>query len=409
MSIPEYYLHMFHGVNGDHDQYGGGGRIAIASLMAGYGLTATTKRDLQTRVGWEATPGCFLGQREISLDSYTLRNRPSLKFLMDLVEVKKSGRQLNYTINWHALTNEKYMFNLNSNLWPVIARIYWMGKLMFGRNVIPEHSLALLKSRYTNELIRDSRSPNAESSNFHNPYLMQFFFDNRFFDAGVPRYVEGSYLPANELELATRLPWAKIMLSLMSSINPAENVPGFFGMCSYLPNVMAVGDSLGDMAERWNFLDASRTQPERGHNLPLTYRYGGYMTLGTPSVGCLTQPSNRFPNLPRDVVTLMFCRPDITPAEERQMGYRPPYAGFNTEVIGKNPASYVTAALLYEYRLLLTGEELFPLDHLRQARATNEWAPEAIIDWASSMMPLSNRNCTVGRLVKFNLDRQNRV
>lgn len=404
MSIPEYYLHLFCGSNGDNDQYSGTGRIAIAALMSGYGLTGSTKRDLQARVGWETTPGCFLGMKELRADGWGVSNRPALKFTIQLLEVKKAARTLNFTLNWNVF-NADFPYHMRSYVWQVVARIYWLGRFMFGRNVIPEEIMALMKSKF------NTGGPADETANLHNHYVMQFFTENGFFEGNLPRYIDGTLLPASETEATHgRQSRENLFLSLAMGLNPAENSVGFFASAASFPLRVPPLTSFRNLAPLFAPFDLGRGAQDRQHRIPQGGAYYDTFTVGTPSTSTLGTP-NRMPSSPRDVVPLFFCDPMMTPLEEATAHHSPRMGSgaVNTEVIGASWATYVTATLLYEFHLLLTGRELYPLALLKSIREERGLQEETLIGHAPSLSLLSYRNSTLHRIVKFNLDRQNRV
>lgn len=407
MNAQEYYLHMFCGINGDHDQYSGAGRIAIAALMSGYGLTGSTKKDLQTRVNWETTPGCFLGMKELREDSYGVRSRPCLQFIIKLLDVKKAARTLNFTLNWGALENPAVSFRIDSPIWPMISRLYWMGRFMFARNVIPTEIMDLLKGRFETVYSTDR---NSDLANLYSHHVMQFFVENGFFiNKSLPQWRDGSLLPASEVEAQSgRQSRADLFTSLALSLNPSENSVGFFATSASFPFRIPERRSFRDLNSLFEIFDKGRPAGERGHRCPQMGSYYDTYTVGTPSLHYLSRSS--MPTNPREIVPLLFCDTTMTPQEEAQNNHSPRMGNeVNTQVLTRNMATYVTAMMLFEYHLLLTGQELIPLTTLKQARESEGWSEELILNQAASIYMLSSRNSTIHRLVKFNLERQNRV
>jgi hypothetical protein len=397
---------MFAGINGDHDQYTGAGRIAIAALMSGYGLNASTKKDLQARINWVQTPGCFLGQKELKHDSWGIRHRPALGFLIDLVETRKANRTLNYTLNWATLNKEGRRLHITSEIWPVVARVYWLGYFMFGRNVIPQEILAEAKTRFS-----ISSQQGEQMSNLHNAYIMQFFYNEGFFvGQTIPsEWIEG-FMPASQVEVEnTRLPREKIFLSLALAMNFSENTTGFFAACAAIPMVLTPGQSFGGVNDAFEAYDMARSSLERGHQMPMTSRWGSSYNLTSASMHVIDAAPSRFPTSMREIVPLLLCDRSTTPQQEAANGYHPSFGQFQPDLLDRNLNTYIAGTLLYEYHLLLTGREITPLQTLRDARERAGFTEENIVIAAQSMHPMAQRNCTVWRLVKFHLDRQNQV
>lgn len=408
MNAQEYYLHMFCGINGDQDQFSGAGRIAIAALMSGYGLTGSTKRDLQARVAWQTTPGCLLGMKELREESYGMRQRPGLQFIAKLLDVKKAARTLNFTLNWNALENPGIPFKIDSYIWPGIARIYWMGRFMFARNVIPTEIMDILKARFDVDY-DDSR--NADHGNLYSHYVMQFFTENGFFvGRDLPEWKDGTVLPASRVEAeAGRLSRADLFLSLAMAMNCSENSVGFFATSASFPQRLVPQRSFRDLGTIFSTFAIGRPSADRGHRAPQCGSYYDTYTVGTPSVSYMTRSA--MPNNPREIVPLLFCDPNMTPQQEAANSHSPwmGTGAVNTHLLSRNIATYVTAMLLFEYHLLMTGEALVPLTLLKSVREQEGWEEDLILAQAPSIYMLSSRNCTVHRLVQFNLERQNRV
>jgi len=406
MSIPEYYLHMFGSVNGDNDQYTGAGRIMIAALMGGYGLSTTTKKDLQVRVNWSQTPGCFLGQKLIADNAWSVRNNPTLKTILTLVEVRKASRVMSYTLNWNALLADDLDFRITSGIWGAIAKIYWMGRFLFGRNVIPEDILTSLKSNFNYAI-----GPEDGLRNLYNAFVMQFFYDNGFFAKPMPRgtAIEG-YMPASEIEITqTRIPRELIFLSLALSINYAENPTGFLAACAYIPCALTRGQSFNEMPNVMRRFDDARSRSERNYSMPFCSVNGSQFNLYNSSMHLIEGPDSRWPRSMREIIPLLLCDTELTPQQEVANGYSPSYARFNPQLLGKNMCSYVSGALLYEYHLLLTGREIVPLDVIKRVRVEKGWDEPMLSEAAQTMAPFAQRNCTTWRILEFHLARQNQV
>lgn len=400
MNIPEYYLHMFCGVNGSHDDTTGAGRIAIAALMAGSGLTGSTKRDLQTRIGWETTPGCMLGTKEFTEESYGVRTRPHLKFLNKLMIVKKAARTLNFTLNWAAI-EEETNFKITDPAWIAIARIYWLGRFMFGRNVIPETVMTTLRECF------DTATSGVDNLRSH--YIMQFFLENDFFANGVPTFLSGTFTPVSvEVAQTMRFDRHDVFLSLAVAMNASENTVGFYATSAAIPLLVEPGTSFRSLHPAFEIYDESRPQGDRSYRGPQRGSYYDQYTVGTPAVSNLAR-ANPGSN-PKDLVALLYCNRDMTPQEQAQHGHTPVmgYAS-NPEVYTNSIAGYVTTMMLFEYHLLLSGRELVPLSSLKQARERAGWDAEELLRVAPSLYTLNNRNSTIHHLIRFNLARQNLV
>lgn len=386
--IKEYYLHLFGGVSGEMDMFTGAGRLITATLMSGYGLQATTKKDLQSRVGWEITPGCFLGQRELAPNN----RRIEIKFANLLVQYRKVSRVMNYQLDWSVLNGE-WDFHVTSAIWKPLAQIYWMGKFLFGRNVIPEDTLALLRQRFSPEC---SGSDNGTLKNY---FIMQFMKD-----IGLPvSSIEEVNLFSESLD---DLPRMLTFGSFIISMNETENSPGFFALSSIIPQIFQLGDPIQDSAPLFRTFAQGAVGSSIGRAIPLAQSY--YSTYGMGRPGIPTNP-NRMPSHAREIIPLLFCRTDVTPARESVYNYTLIRGErFNTEYL-TNLYVYMTAALLWEYHLFMTGEELFPLSVLSEARATHEWTEEEILSRLVNLSPANTKNCSVTQIVRFNLLRQQQV
>ena len=394
--IQEYYLHMFCGVNGENDFMSSAGRIAIGTLMAGYGLPASTKKDLQNRVQWETTPGCFLGQKEIRED-YNTRNNLELRFMTQLVDYKKVNRTINYCLDWSKLAGD-WDYSCTSEVWIAIAKMYWLGYFLFGRNVIPDAQMALLRERfsvhYHDQLVR--------RKNLQSPFIMQFFQTCGFLTTPISAPEDHLFKGVSFGEPLSR---EKIFGSLAMAMNPQANAPGFFVAGSLLSRLAQPGQHYGNCAEIFSEWSSYRTGVALRHTLPLIQPYYYAYGIGTPRI-----PSGNGNISCRDTMALLFCQLDRSPSEEAATRYFQVHAGpVNWEIVGHNEASYITCCILYEYNLLLTGQEMFPLDRLHAIRVERDWSEESLRQFSFSMPPLETKNCTVREILRFHLLRQNQV
>lgn len=395
--IQEYYLHLLGGINGENDQYSGAGRIITAALMAGYGLNASNKKDLQNRINWQATPGCFLGQKEIDAGGWATRNNPELKFLTLLLAMRKVNRTMNYILDWSVIDNEQFSFDCCSSIWEAISKIYWSGYFLFGRNVIPVDVMGKLRRKFTTEL---PASQNERGSlNCH--HLMQFFATNGFLT--TPISAPNDHLFRGEATGTIQRHF--LFASLVSSINFQDNIPGFYAMAAMLPILMRRDQSFGDMTRPLEVFVKGRVGKAMGYAVPLTAGYYYPTGMGRPSI----PTGNSFPNTGREIIPLLFCRLDRTPQEEAASSYNQVFGQFNEEFVERNKYVYVTACMLYEFTLLLTGRELMPLARLKAIREGKNWSEEDLMAMAPGVGPMGGKNCTLYQIVHFNLERQNQV
>lgn len=393
--IQEYYLHLFFGVNGENDFSTGAGRVAIAALMSGYGLNATTKKDLQTRINWRTTPGCFLGQKEIHED-YNTRNNYELKFLANLVQYQKVNRSYNYILNWGVL-NEEWDYSCTSSVWIAIAKIYWSGYFLFGRNVIPDAQMGILRAKFT----RQFHEKTSERANLRSPFIMQFFSTCGFLS--TPISAPGDHLFKDTS--GGELPRDEVFGSLLLSLNFSSNIPGFFFVAGLLPHIMARGDRYDKVQQ--NMIEWHNARPGRAanHLLPLNQQYYYSLGMGRPSIPRQGQNISI-----RDTITLLFCRLDRTPQEEASTSYFQVHDGeVNWDIIAKCPHSYIAACMVYEYYLFGFGQEIFNLERLKAVRVDKGWEEDYLLTEAMSADPLSTKNCTVREIFRFHLERQNLV
>lgn len=393
--IQEYYLHMFFGVNGEYDQQTGSGRIAIATLMSGFGLLASTKKDLQNRVGWRVTPGCFLGQKELLPTDHYCRNYEETRFAVALAPFRKVNRTMNYQLDWGIL-NGDWDFRMTSPIWIVLAKIYWAGKFMFGRNVISDASLTILRDRFNSqcEANEDKRAV------LRNPFIMQFMKD---INLPIHRVVE-NHLFTQSSEDRTR---TDIFASLLFSSNHSENVPGFYTAGALIPLVTQPGFNLRNVEDVLGVFASSRVGRSRSNYMPLNKHYYYSFGMGSPS---LPNNPSRMPNEGRNIVPLLFCDTTRTPQQEAQSNYSQVRGtSFNQEYLVGNIQTWLTAAVLWEYHLLLTGQPLFPLEALAAARQEKAWTPEYIQEALIYLNPANTKNCSVAQIARFNLERQLQV
>lgn len=393
--IQEYYLHMFCGVNGQNDGYTGAGRLAVAALMAGYGLNASTKKDLQTRVGWTATPGCFLGQQEIPLTDYAVRRHDETKFALSLVPFRKVNRVMNYQLDWSVLDGE-WDFRVTSPIWLNLAKIYWLGYFLFGRNVLPDYAIEKIRTRFSPEC--ENNDLRRENLKCH--YLMQFF-KNLDLPVGAIRPV---HLFSNSME---DLPREKVFASFALAINWYESSAGFFSLASLIPEYMRSGQLFNDMGSVFRDYVPSIVGRGTGQGIPLSQPYWSPFGMGAPSIP--SSPS-RLPTYCRDLIPLLFCNNERTPTEEAASGYRQVRGErINLEYIRSNRFAWITGALLWEHYLLLTGRELFPLAELSVAREGQGWTDEMLMETVTYLSPCNLKNMTSGQLIRFHLERQRQV
>ena len=99
-----------------------------------------------------------------------------------------------------------------------------------------------------------------------------------------------------------------------------------------------------------------------------------------------------------------------TPQQEAQSNYSQVRGtSFNQEYLVGNIQTWLTAAVLWEYHLLLTGQPLFPLEALAAARQEKAWTPEYIQEALIYLNPANTKNCSVAQIARFNLERQLQV
>lgn len=388
--IKEYYLHLFGGVNGENDAYTGAGRLIIAALMAGYGLQASTKKDLQTRIGWQVTPGCFLGQKEVSID----RGGHSETILAaSLLQCKKLNRMMNYQLDWTALDDE-LDYRVSSSVWVVMAKIYWLGKFLFGFNVIPQEVLNQLRQRF------NPSCNTAERGVLKSHFVMQFLKD-----IGIPVATITNIHLFTESE--TDVSRFDLFLSFLVSLNSSENVPGFYALAAAIPHLIPVGTSFDQIDRYLQPLTQSQVGRALNRQLPLCGNYYSTLGLGRPN---LPNSLRSFPSEGRNIVPLLFANTELTPLQMSSYNYAMIRGeGFNTEYLHSNVRTYMVSSLLWELHLFLTGEELFPLSALANARHNMDWSPEDIISSFGSLNPGNYKNNTIAQLIRFNLQRQEQV
>lgn len=394
--IQEYYLHMLFGINGEFDQTTGAGRLAIATLMSGYGLNASTKKDLQTRVGWHVTPGCFLGQKELSPTDYYCRNYEETRFAVSLVPFRKVNRTMNYQLDWSIVEGE-WDFKVTSPIWICLAKIYWAGYLMFGRNVIPERVLEILRSRFNPGL-----SDNTEHRKILNNHFVMQFLKN----IGVRlENIRHQHLFTGRHQDLSR---KEIFFSLVTSINPNDNAPGFYAASAMLKDFPA-GQVMRENEEFFRpFLD-SRVGRSRAHNFPLMQQYYYSYGLGAPTV---PNTESRMPSRGNEIIPLFFCNTELSPVQEAANRYAPVKADagcFNLHFAGYNIVSWLTAAVLWEYHLFLFGQALFPIGHLTAIREEKGWSQEGLLESLVYLTPANNKNSSVAQIARFHLERQLQV
>jgi hypothetical protein len=393
--IQEYYLHLFCGVNGEHDQSTGAGRLAIAALMAGYGLNATTKKDLQSRVEWEVTPGCFLGQKEVNPTDYYCRNYPETKFAACLVPFRKVNRTMNYQLDWAVIDGE-WDWKITSPVWLNLAKIYWLGYFLFGRNVLPDTVIESLRTKFR---------PQCENSddrrrNLHCAYFMQFLKNIGISCEGV----QHRHLFSDSLD---DLPREQVFGSLVVGMNWAENVTGFYAMAAMMGDLVPTGVVLRNMDQYFGRY-VSGFSGRAAHNaFPILQPHYYQLGLATPSIP--SSPS-RMPSSGREVIPLLWCNNQRTPAEEAAVNYHQVRGTtLNTEYFSANRQVWMTGAVMWEYYMLLTGRPLFPLEVLTRAREGQGWTRESILEVLMYLSPCNMKNSSVAQIVRFNLDRQSQV
>lgn len=393
--IQEYYLHMFCGVNGEYDANTSAGRIAIATLMSGFGLNASTKKDLQDRVGWRTTPGCFLGQKELQPNDHYCRNYEETRFAVALAPFRKVNRTMNYQLDWSILNGE-WNFDVTSPIWIPIAKIYWLGYMLFGRNVIPETAIAKMHERFS------PRSADSDElrAQLRSPFIMQFM---RNINLPLHR-VERNHLFTGTDEPQSRF---NIFGSLILGMNFVENSPGFYAAGAMIPVLAPAGTNLRNFEERLVNFENSRVGKFRSNYMPLGKNYYYNFGMGSPSI-----PNNpsRMPGEGRNILPLLFCDLNRTPQQEAASHYAQIRGqSFNVTLLMGNIQTWMTAAMLWEFHLMLTGQELFPLSALSLARTTKEWTEEHIINSLIYLNPANSKNSSVAQIVRFNLERQLQV
>lgn len=393
--IQEYYLHMFCGTNGEHDHTTGAGRLAIAALMSGFGLTASTKKDLQTRVGWTVTPGCFLGQKELKLNDYYLRNYPETQLACSLLVLRKVNRTMNYQLDWSVLDTD-WDTRVTGMMWINLAKIYWLGYFLFGRNVLPEFVLTKLREKF-NPAVHEQGNQR-QSLKCH--YVMQFMKN-----IGLPlESVREHHLFTGRTEDLDR---TDIFVTFAMGWNWNENTAGFYAVGSMIGTLVREGQTLGDISAQLAPYSEGRPGRFSGNYMPFSQQYYYTYGLGRPT---LPSTPSRMPQAGRDIVPLFFADLTITPQQEQSAGYTQRRGrGFNTVYLTYNIHAWMTAALLWEYHLMLTGRELFPLASLRQARETKAWSEEYLMGSIMHLNPTNSKNCSVAQLIRFNLERQSQV
>lgn len=394
--IQEYYLHMFCGTNGEHDQSTGAGRIAIATLMAGFGLQASTKKDLQAHIEWRTTPGCFLGQREIADNDYYVRNYVESVFAVKLMKFRKVNRTMNYQLDWSVLDDNTLDFTSTSGAWINMAKIYWLGLFLFGRNVLPDFVI---------EKIRERWNPNAHENPAQRQVLKSHFIMQFYKNIGLP--IDRIQVPHAFTDREDDFSRTQIFFSFAIAMNWSENAAGFFATGAMIKDLVPAGRTLGDIATHFAEYIESRPGRFAGNYMPLTQQYYYTFGIGRPQ---LPSTPGRMPTYGRDIIPLLFCDTTRTPQQEASSNYTQVRGnGFNSEYLEYNLQTWMTGALLWEYYLMLTGRELFPLEHLRVARVTKEWEPDYILSSIVHLTPTNQKNCSVGQLIRFNLERQLQV
>lgn len=393
--IQEYYLHLLCGTNGEHDQSTGAGRLAIAALMSGFGLTASTKKDLQSRVEWSVTPGCFLGQKEIPDDSYYTRNYPETQFAIRLLKFRKVNRTMNYQLDWSVLDGE-LNWTATSSIWINLAKIYWLGYFLFGRNVFPD---------FVMEKLRANWAPTVNSTENQRQVLKSHFVMQFLKNIGID--LSRITVPHIFTDRTDDLSRTQIFYSLVIAMNWTENAGGFFASGAMIPEVTPLRASFDNFADHIREYADSRPGRFSGNYMPLTQSYYYNFGMGRPQI---PPTPGRMPTYGKDIIPLFFCDNSRTPEQERSSNYSQVRGDrFNVEYLAYNLQSWMIGALLWEYHLFLTGRELFPLAALTAARAERGWDLEYILSNIVHLTPANNKNCTVGQIVRFNLERQLQV
>lgn len=394
--IQEYYLHMFCGVNGELDQNSGTGRLAIAALMAGYGLNASTKKDLQSRVEWAVTPGCFLGQKEISPSDYYCRNYPETKFAIALVPFRKVNRTMNYQLDWTVLDAEDLDWKITSPVWLNLAKIYWLGYFLFGRNVLPETAIATMRAKFSPRCDDDQ----GRRKNLKCHYLMQFLQN-----IGIQlNDVRPAHLFSNSQD---PLPRHLIFGSLAVGMNWSENIPGYYAMGALVKDIVPAGTQFNQLTGPFApFIDGQAGRTQNGL-FPLTQPTYYPLAMGNPSIP--SSPS-RVPTNGRDMMPLLWCNNQRSPQEEAATNYNQVRGTeINSEYFSSNRQMWLTAALMWEYYMMMTGRPLFQMELLIQARQAQGWTPENLIESLIYLSPCNAKNSSVAQIVRFHLERQNQV
>lgn len=394
--IQEYYLHMFCGINGELDQNSGAGRLAIATLMAGYGLNATTKKDLQSRVDWVVTPGCFLGQKEMAPTDYYCRNFPEVKFAVSLVPFRKVNRTMNYQLDWSVLDHEEWDWKITSPVWINLAKIYWLGYFLFGRNVLPETAIATMRAKF---------SPRCDDSqdkrrNLKSPFVMQFLKN-----MGLPLHdVRPAHLFSNSQDdLARHL----VFGSLTIGMNWSENIPGYYAMGAMVKDLVPAGTAFNQLTPHLApFAEAQCGRFQNGL-FPLLQPSYYPLAMGNPAIP--SSPS-RVPTNGRDMMPLLWCNNQRSPQEEANTHYVQVRGGeINAEYFSSNRQMWLTAALMWEYYLMLTGRTLFQIELLVEARRAQNWTVDDLKESLIYLSPCNAKNSSVAQIVRFHLERQNQV
>lgn len=394
--IQEYYLHLLCGTNGEHDQSTGAGRLAIAALMSGFGLSASTKKDLQSRVGWSVTPGCFLGQKEIPEDSYYTRNYPETQFAIKLTKFRKVNRTMNYQLDWTVLDDQDTNWTATSPMWINLAKVYWLGYFLFGRNVLPDFVIEKICTRWTPEV-----STNANQRQILKSHFVMQFLKNVGVDLGR---VRAPHIFEDSTEDLSR---TQIFFSLAIAMNWTENASGFFAAGAMIPEVMPQRASFDNFADHIREYADSRPGRFSGNYMPLTQMYYYNFGMGRPQI---PPTPGRMPTYGKDIIPLLFCDNSRTPEQERSANYSQVRGDrFNVEYLSYNLQTWMVGALLWEYHLFLTGRELFPLAALTAVRTEKSWQQDYILGSIVNLTPTNQKNCSVGQIIRFNLERQLQV
>ncbi len=199
----------------------------------------------------------------------------------------------------------------------------------------------------------------------------------------------------------------QIFFSLVIAMNWSENVAGFFASGAMIPELVPVGRSFDYFSDHVREYSDSRPGRFNGKYMPLTQQYYYTFGMGRPQI---PPTPGRMPTYGRDILPLLFCDNSRTPEQERSANYSQVRGErINTEYLSHNLQTWMVGALLWEYHLFLTGRELFPLTLLSEARAEKAWDLEYILASIVHLTPTNQKNCSVGQIIRFNLERQLQV